>query len=175
MCRDTPPRSCLHLQTVHGAAHSKAVKSHLCPQRSHLLKDILTSHETHIHSTLFWSGLSPPASPTPDGNSYQCLLAPVPTWVLVRAPANAPIPPFLLLPLLPNGERNALLPNTSKFSWVPAVPGSALMFMLHAIDWVFPRCNQRAALYIACCGKPHIVFLNHTGPLQQFFFISLHH
>lgn len=75
VCRcagSTPPLSCLTLQPVHGTACVKALKSHLCPQLSHLIKDILASHETHIHLTLFWSGLSPSCL-SPDASSCQCL------------------------------------------------------------------------------------------------------
>lgn len=147
VCRcagSTPPLSCLTLQPVHGTACVKALKSHLCPQLSHLIKDILASHETHIHLTLFWSGLSPSCL-SPDASSCQCLSGSRThlTWQGPRkcrqSFGNTPTPPFFLFPLLHNTERHALLLNASKFSWMLSVPESAVMFMLHATDQAFPR------------------------------------
>lgn len=58
--KNIPHCACLLLQPVCGSAYAKSIKSLLCPKRSHLAKDVLASHETHMHSTLFWLVLAPP-------------------------------------------------------------------------------------------------------------------
>ena len=68
---------------------------------------------------------------------------------------NALTSPFFLFPLLHNAERHALLLKASKCSVMLSVPDGAVMFMVHAIDWVFPGRAQKAASYIAFCTKTY--------------------
>lgn len=60
-CSESIPHCAnLLLQTVCGSACAKTIKSLLCLKHSRLDKAVLAPHETHMHSTLFYSVLAPP-------------------------------------------------------------------------------------------------------------------
>lgn len=136
-----PASRCSHCTCV------KPIKSCLCLQHSCLIKDILALHEAHIHLTLFWSELSPPCLAIVP----RCWLLPMPIWLQDPLTWQGPCKcrhRALAMPRLHlsfpshNAERHALLLNASKVSWMLSVPDSAVMFMLHATDWLLPRCVQ---------------------------------
>lgn len=149
VCRcagNTPPHSCLPC---------------FCPQHSLQVKGILASLKPALTWHCFGDGFLFPASPlSPDG-----WLLPILVWLQdslhlaevlqmqKQSFGNILVPPFFLFPLLHNAERHALLLNVSKFSWMVSVPDSAVMFMLHAVDWVFPRCTQKLLHILPAMGK----------------------
>lgn len=170
-CSESIPHyACLLLQPVCGSACAKTIKSLLCPKHSRLVKDILASHETHMHSTLFWSVLGPPFL----GIVPWCWLLPMLVWLQDLLHLAEPLqmqtwgfckahtPPFFLFPLL-----HAWLLNCFKFPWTLSVPDSAMM--LHAIVWGSQNVLKKPLCVVSSVGK-HVAFL---GPLHQFLFGSL--
>lgn len=178
-CSESIPHcSCLLLQPVCGSACAKTIRSLLCPKHSCLVKDILASHETHMHSTLFWSVLAPPCLDIVPW----CWLLPMLVWLQDLLHLAEPLqvqtwsfckahpPPFFLFLLL-----HALLLNNFKFPWMLSVPESAVMFKLHAIVWGSRNVLKKLLCVLSSVGKHTLTFLSHTGPLHQFLFGSLQH
>lgn len=161
-----------------GSTPSHSCLPSLCPQHSLQIEGILTSQETCINLTLFWWWFSLPCFTIVPW----CWLLAILVWLQdslhlaeplqlqTQTFGNGLVPPFFLFPLFHNAERRALLLNVSKFSWMVSVLDSAVMFMLHATDWEYPRCTQKLLHILPSVGKKHIAFSNCTGPLQQLYF-----
>lgn len=154
-CSESIPHyACLLLQPVCGSACAKTIKSLLCPKHSRLVKDILASHETHMHSTLFWSVLGPPFL----GIVPWCWLLPMLVWLQDLLHLAEPLqmqtwgfckahtPPFFLFPLL-----HCLTLKLFQISMDTVSPRQCNDVTCYSLG--FPKCAQKATLCSVFCRK----------------------
>lgn len=155
-CSESIPHcACLLLQPVCGSACAKNIKSLLCSKHSRLVKEILASHETHMHLLCFDQCLLLPSlTLCPDAGSCQCLSG-FKTTSLGRALANAD------MELLQG-------PYSTHLSLSPLACLILKSFYIY-MDAISPRqCNdvlgfskyaQKASLCTVFCRKTHAAFL----------------
>lgn len=150
----------LLLQTVCGSACAKTIKSLLCPKHSRLDKAVLAPHETHMHSTLFYSVLAPPFLDIVPW----CWLLPMLVWLQdllhLAEPLQMRTGSFCKAhtPILLSLSPLACLTLKSFHISMDAVsPRQCNDITCYSLG--FPKCAQKAALCAALCRKTHIAFL----------------